>query len=266
MTKKYEELRFIDDFFFCKILMKNKALCKELLELILNVKIEKIVFTEEQKPIEITADGRGVRLDVYVEDDSNTVYDIEMQSTLKKNLPKRSRYYQGIIDLNLLERGADYNELKKSFVIFICLEDPFEKGLHVYTFENHCKECPGLLLGDETTKVFVNAAGTANDISDEMQEFMDYLQGLGIKNEFTRKLEDEVVKARAHKEWRVEYMSLILRDHEMRAEGREEGREEIMRTVVINMLNENEPIEKICLYAGCDEEFVKKIKNVILKS
>ena len=53
MTKKYEELRFIDDFFFCKILMKNKALCKELLELILNVKIEKIVFTEEQKPIEI---------------------------------------------------------------------------------------------------------------------------------------------------------------------------------------------------------------------
>lgn len=112
MSKKYEELDFTDDFFFCKILMKNKRLCKELLELILKIKIEKIVFSMEQKPIEITADGKGVRLDVYVEDDEKTIYDIEMQPTMKKNLPKRSRYYQGMIDLNLIERGANYKELK----------------------------------------------------------------------------------------------------------------------------------------------------------
>lgn len=83
MSKKYEELNFIDDFFFCKILMKNKQLCKELLELILQIKIEEIVFTMEQKPIEITSDGKGIRLDVYVEDGSKTVYDIEMQRVLR---------------------------------------------------------------------------------------------------------------------------------------------------------------------------------------
>ena len=85
----------------------------------------------EQKPIEITADARGIRLDVYVEDENETVYDIEMQPTKKTNLPKRSRYYQGMIDLNLIERGADFNELKKSYVIFICLEDPFKEGLQM---------------------------------------------------------------------------------------------------------------------------------------
>ena len=175
MNKKYEELNFVDDFFFCKILMKNKQLCKELLELILQIKIVEIIFTIEQKPIEITSDGKGIRLDVYVEDGLKTVYDIEMQSTVRKNLPKRSRYYQGMIDLNLIERGADYKELKKSFIIFICMSDPFGKGLHVYTFENQCKELPGLYLGDETTKVFINASGTANDISDEMRDFLDYL-------------------------------------------------------------------------------------------
>ena len=131
-----------------------------------------------------------------------------------------------MIDLNLIERGADYKELKKSFIIFICMSDPFGKGLHVYTFENQCKELPGLYLGDETTKVFINASGTANDTSDEMRAFLDYLQGKGIKNEFTRQIDEEVNKARAHEEWRVEYMSLFLRDQEMREEGREEGREE----------------------------------------
>ena len=163
MSKKFKELDFTDDFFFCKILTKNKGLCIELLELILKIKIKKIVFMTEQKPIEITADARGIRLDVYVEDENETVYDIEMQPTKKTNLPKRSRYYQGMIDLNLIERGADFNELKKSYVIFICLEDPFKEGLQVYTFENRCRECASLVLGDDTIKVFINAAGTADD-------------------------------------------------------------------------------------------------------
>ena len=98
MSKKYEELDFTDNFFFCKILMNNKDLCIELLELILQIKIKDIVYMAEQKPIEITVDARGIRLDVYVEDEKETVYDIEMQPTLKSNLPKRSRYYQGMIN------------------------------------------------------------------------------------------------------------------------------------------------------------------------
>ena len=257
MSKKYEELDFTDNFFFCKILMKNKKLCIELLEMILKIKIKDIVFIAEQKPIEITVDGRGVRLDVYVEDEAKTVYDIEMQPTMQPNLSKRSRYYQGMIDLNLIERGADFTELKKSYVIFICLKDPFDKGLHVYTFENRCKEIPDLKLGDETTKVFVNAAGTAEDISNEMKDFLDYLEGKGTKSDFARRIDEEVSRARTHVEWRVEYMSLILRDHEKR----EDGRQEIRRMVVMNMLKANEPIEKICSYAGCDEAYIEKIQK-----
>ena len=261
MSKKYEELDFTDDFFFCKILTKNKGLCKELLELILRIKIKKIVFMTEQKPIEITADARGIRLDVYVEDEHSTIYDIEMQPTKKSNLPKRSRYYQGMIDLNLIERGADFNELKKSFVIFICLEDPFKEGLHVYTFENRCKELPSLLLGDDTTKVFINASGTADDVTGEMREFLDYLQGKGTQNDFTRRIANEVSKARMHEEWRVEYMSLLLRDQEMRAAGREEGREEARYIMVMNMLKEKFAVDVICRIAKCDEAYVEEVRR-----
>ena len=75
---------------------------------------------DQQKPIEITADGKGVRFDVYSEDDSNTIYDCEMQTIDNRSLPKRTRYYQGMIGLSLIERGADYEKLKRSYIIFIC--------------------------------------------------------------------------------------------------------------------------------------------------
>ena len=75
--KDYEELTFTDDFMFCKILTKHPDLCKKLIEIILNVKIRKIDVVIKQLPIELTYDGRGIRLDVYVEDDEGTVYDID---------------------------------------------------------------------------------------------------------------------------------------------------------------------------------------------
>ena len=51
-------------------------------------------------------------------------------------------------------------------------------------------------------------------------------------------------------------MSLFLRDQEMKEEGREENR----RTTVLNMLKENDPIDKICRVAECDETYVKEIQ------
>ena len=134
---------------------------------------------------------------------------------------------------------------EKSYVIFICLEDPFKEGLHVYTFENRCRECASLVLGGDTIKVFIKAAGTADDISDEMRIFLEYLQGKGTQNDFTRRIADEVNKARAHEEWRVEYMSLLLRDQEMRAAGREEGRAEERIRVIKMKLAKDKTLEQI---------------------
>lgn len=38
-------------------------------------------------------------------------------------------YYQGMIDLNILEKGEDYRNLKKSYVIYICTFDQYGKGV-----------------------------------------------------------------------------------------------------------------------------------------
>ena len=67
--KEYEELNFTDDFMFCKVMTNNQDLCHELLELIIGHKIGKFTRLDKQAPIEITADGKGIRFDVYSEDD-----------------------------------------------------------------------------------------------------------------------------------------------------------------------------------------------------
>lgn len=226
-VKGYDELQFTDDFLFCKILENNEELCKELLELILGKKIRKLNYLTKQKVIDITSDGKGIRLDVYLEDDNNTVFDIEMQTTTSKNLPKRTRYYQGMIDLNLIEKGADYSDLKKSYIIFICMQNPFKQNdLHLYTFENRCNENVELLLGDESTKVILTPDGTADDVSPELSEFLKFLMGKGGNSSLVRKLNVAVDNAKNKEEWRLEYMTLLMRDREKFAEGHAQGRAE----------------------------------------
>lgn len=221
--QKYQSLQFTDDFLFYKILEERPDIAKELVELILNRKIRKVV-VRKQETIELTSDGHGIRLDVYVEEAVDTIYDLEMQTTNKPELPKRSRYYQGMIDLNTIRRGTRYEKLRKTYIIFICLKDPFGYGNHIYTFESRCRETPELLFGDDAYKIILNASGTKNDVSENMLDFFALLRTGEGKTPLSQKIKEEVNRAKTHEEWRMEYMTLFMRDEEMRAEGRIEGK------------------------------------------
>ena len=225
LEQTWEKLGITNDFMFGKI-MQDTELCKELLQRILpDLKIDHIEYPELQKSIKTDIDAKGIRLDVYVKDKKGTVYTIEMQATDTKELPKRTRYYQGVIDLQLIEKGQTYNTLKPSYIIFICPFDVFEKGRHFYTFENICKEDKNLSLGDETTKIFLNADSNMDDVSKELKAFLDYVAGKKSEDTYVKKLEKAVKKARLNKEWRHEYMTLLMRDQENIEIGREEGME-----------------------------------------
>ena len=95
---------------------------------------------------------------------------MEVQTSDKKNLPRRMRYYQSTIDISILKRGVDYKELKASYVIFICNYDEFGRGRYIYTFENTCREEPGLTFGDDAYKVVVNTKGCRGEVSEELME------------------------------------------------------------------------------------------------
>ena len=228
---KWEELSISNDFLFGKV-MQNPELCKELLQRILpDLNIERIEYPELQKSINMDMDARSVRLDVYVKDEKEVVYDIEMQVSHTKELPKRSRYYQSLIDLQLIDKGQLYDELKRSYVIFICLFDFYGKGRHMYTFENICREDGSISMGDEAVKIFLNAKGTLDDVSDELMAFLDYVAGKKPKDAYVERLEEAVKEARKNREWRHEYMTLLMRDQENVKKGREYG-EELMLALI----------------------------------
>lgn len=153
-------------------------------------------------------------MDVYVEDDENIVYNIEIQTTDKKNLPKRTRYYQGMIDLNILNKGEDYKALKRSYVIFICNYDAFGQGKHIYTFENLCKEDISISLGDEAIKIILNTKGTADDVNDELKDVLHFIGGEKPQSVYAKELEKAVEEVKSSEEWRREYMTLLMRDRE----------------------------------------------------
>lgn len=103
---------------------------------------------------------KGIRPDVYAKDENNTRYNVEMQVAKKKALEKRTRYYHGQIDMEMLVSGSGYDELPDAYVIFICDFDPFEKGKYRYTFLRQCEENSGLSLEDGCKTIFLSTKGT----------------------------------------------------------------------------------------------------------
>lgn len=150
---------------------------------------------------------------------------MEMQRGRKRELPKRSRYYQGSIDLDLISAGRPYTDLRKTFVIFICTFDPFKDGRHIYSFENICRENPAIVLGDETAKIFLNTKGTMNDVDEDMKEFLTYVENTSdafardSKSPLIKEIHKKVAEVKQSKEMEVEYMTLLQRDREKQEEG-----------------------------------------------
>ena len=119
--------------------LRNKTLCKYLLEHVLHIQIKTIRYSETEKTMSAQLRSKNTRLDVYVEDNLGNVSDVEMQTTgsasvlysdldeetVARELPLRTRYYQNIIGTNMLRKGTHYRELKKTYVIFVCTFDPF---------------------------------------------------------------------------------------------------------------------------------------------
>ena len=234
----WESLGISNDFMFGKV-MQDAELCKELLQRILpDLEIDHVEYPETQKGIRPDVDAKSVRLDVYVRDGKGTVYDIEMQVADTRELPKRSRYYQSMIDLQMIDKGQSYKKLKPSYVIFICSFDIFNKGRHIYTFENTCKEDNSVFLEDGAVKIFLNADGKQDDVSKELKAFLDYVAGKESEDNFVQRLAEAVKEAKKNREWRHEYMTLLMRDQENMEKGQSVG-EEMMLMLIQKLVDNN---------------------------
>ncbi|WP_455265447.1 Rpn family recombination-promoting nuclease/putative transposase [Phascolarctobacterium sp.] len=215
-----------------KKVMSRKRICKHLLEELLQIEIADINYIEAEKTIDPNYTSHGIRLDIIVADDKNTHYNLEMQVKNNKNpntnthvLPKRSRYYQALLDFDLLQAGQPYDLLPPTYIIFICIFDFFEKGNYVYTFKKRCLENLELELPDEATTMILNTNGSHGEISNDLKSFYDYVNNHIVTTDFTKQIDDEISYLKLDTKVRREYMLMEARLLDERREGIAEGKD-----------------------------------------
>ena len=221
--KKWEDLDITDDFIFSRV-MRNKRLCRTLLEMILKVKIGKIKFLTSHHAIRVEPNAKGIIMDVYLKDE-NRVINVEMQATNKGDLARRARYYQAAADIDTTPKGSEYKDLKENVVIFICTFDPFHRGNAIYSFANYCISYDDPIpLEDGTTKLFLNTATEQlRDLDQELRLFYDYVRDKTAQTAFTKELDATISRMKQEKEERNMYLTYTSRMMECRRDGYEEG-------------------------------------------
>ena len=257
--QQWEELRISNDFIFCKV-MQDKELLSDLIRMIIPELQFDDLRIEPQKTIEAGLDIHGVRFDIFVTSSDGTVVEIEMQVLDTGALPKRLRFYGSMADSMVLEKGELYSKLKDSYVILICPFDEYGKGLHRYTFTNRCHQVKDLEMGDGTTKIVLNATSTADDVSEELRAFLDYVVGRNVDKDYIKKVDAAVKKAKMNKKWRREYMTLMQRD----LENQEMGRTNRDREKIAEMLEDGKTPTAIAEFCKYPLSLVQEVEKSLL--
>ena len=223
-----DKLTLSNDFLF-KHVMLRKRICKHILEELLHTRIADITYLEAEQTLDVYPDSHGIRLDVRIADDTDTHYNLEMQvknpvsRTGEFQLPKRTRYYQAMLDTDMLQKGQDYDELSPTYIIFFCLFDFFEDSQRIYTFKKRCLENMEIELADEAAIMFLNTLGTKGDVSPDIQSLFDYINNNTVTSNFTREVADTIKEIKNDKKVRDSYMTYEMRMKDIREESLAEG-------------------------------------------
>lgn len=277
--KTLEELNLIDDFLFQEVLSLEGGaeFARILLGTILGRHIRKVRVIPQKSIPGIDTNKHGIRLDAYIEDVSDEllanqvdaevipdIYDIEPDNTYEKNtLPRRTRYYHGMMDTKLLASGASYDELPNVVIITILPYDPFGKKRIVYTVRSQCVEDPSIPYDDGAQKIFIYTKGTAESSSQDLMDMLKYIEettASNVTNQDIASIHKLVTKAKRSKEVGINYMKSWVREKMIRDEERREGREEGLKQLdLMNQLNIR------LAEAGRIEDIVKAAKDPAYK-
>lgn len=238
--RRLSDLSLIDDYLFGLFIQEagSEEILKGLIECMLDVKINHVRLKQPQHSISNEPNLHGVRLDAFLEDDENTLYNIEVQVANKGNIPKRMRYNQSLIDKEQMPSGEyDYDKLSRTIIVFVCDFDLFDKGLYRYTFKNICMEDTSLELGDKTIKVVLNTKGKdSSGVKPELVDLLKYFHSStantvnNSSSEFIKKLDKMLEPIKNSPKFGGDFMSLEEKIYNEKKEswlgGRQEGRQE----------------------------------------
>ena len=241
--KTLQDLTIKDNFLFGAV-MSVEENCKGFLEMVLGFSIAQVVVSKE-KSIVYHPEYKGVRLDIYAEDEEHTHYNVEMQVKKKKALGKRSRYYHSQMVMEALASGEDYETLPDTFVIFVCDFDPFGEHLYCYTFGNECRENKNAKLDDGSYTIFLSTKGeNEEEVPVELVRFLKFATAdleeseEDFQDELVKQFQETIHNIKTDREMGERYMIFEEMLREEKQEGRLEGRIEATREDVFELLED----------------------------
>ncbi len=226
--KTLQDLTIKDNFLFGAV-MSVEENCKGFLEMVLGFSIAQVVVSKE-KSIVYHPEYKGVRLDIYAEDENHTHYNVEMQMKKKTALGKRSRYYHSQMVMEALASGEDYETMPDTFVIFVCDFDPFGEHLYCYTFGNECRENKNVKLGDGSCTIFLSTRGeNEEEVPAELVRFLKFVTAdleeseEDFQDKLVKRFQETIHNIKADREMGERYMIFEEMLREEKQEGRQEG-------------------------------------------
>ena len=275
-SKTLQELNLTDDFLF-DVATEELENCKAIIELTTGLRLKSLKWKSGQKVIHNLPGKRGVRLDFIAESEDGRIFDVEMQNRNEGNIPKRTRFYQALIDAPILKSGErGFDKMNPLYIIIICNYDPYGKKKYCYSFDNQCKEVPGLRLGDEVTKLLLSTKGeNEEEVSKELVDFLHYVtesneNGLPDEcDERLKRLHESIREIKASADMEVEYMKMEERERIIRDEGKQIGIINGKIESVLELLEDKGEVpEKVKaeIFAETDPEVLKKWLRLAAKS
>ena len=240
------------------IFMRNVFKQRECLEYVLQVIMEKpnlrVIDQVIQKDYK-NLQGRSAIMDCVARDSEDKQFNVEIQQDNEGASPKRARYHSGLMDMNTLNPGQDFDELPESYVVFITRDDILGYGLPIYHINKQIKEV-GESFQDEAHIIYVNSR------KQEDTELGRLMHDLHCKN--ADEMHSPVLAKRVH-ELKDTRKGVELMCHEMEkiySEGMENGEKrgelKAKKETALSMAEEGMDIKKIARLVNTSEKDVQQ--------
>ena len=256
-----KELTIMNDIFMRNVLKKQECV-EYILRTIMEMKDLQIMDHIVQKDYK-NLQGRSAILDCVARDDKDKRYNVEIQQEAEGASPKRAKYHSGLLDMNTLNPGQDYEELQDSYVIFITRDDVLGEGMPIYHAERVIKETGGM-FGDGSHIIYVNSS-----IQDENTALGRLMHDLNCKNAdemYSEILAQRVTELKETEEGSDSMCEALeklvqefVQEGELRGELRGETRGEIKKAkeTAKSLSKEGMSVEKIAQVLREDEDTVR---------
>ena len=203
-----------NNFMFCRVLRRERNALKEILEILLKIKIKDLRIDEEKDYSLLTPVERRIRCYALIEG-KNEYVGIEIQTAEGADADRRVEFFMTEMVNDKPDNGMSLKSLTETYFIFICISDPFFKGECIYEYDSDNDGTSEIKSANQIHRVFFNASAFIKADDDKLKELLCYFYSGWSHGSFTESLHEITDRYRGNKDWEIEYTSFsrTLREH-----------------------------------------------------